>query len=109
MPIFTPAFPAPVALYSPQSMRLTCAFADADTGTAYDPGAVSLRLRSPSGVITVYGSGSTPPVTKIATGTYQCLVTLDGAGSWHWRFEATGPLSAASEGVIELLPSRLMA
>jgi hypothetical protein len=66
-------------------------------GTATDPTAVSLQVRTPTGVVTEY-TYALGQVTKAATGSYYADVSATADGVWYWRWEGTGAAMAAAEG-----------
>lgn len=63
-------------------------------GAATNPTAVTLTVRSPSGLVT------TPSATNTATGVYTATITLDEAGEWSYWWQGTGAVVAAGDGVI---------
>lgn len=45
------------------------------------------------------GSETTPVVARVSTGVYQATVAIDAAGTWRYRFAATGAIEEAQSGV----------
>lgn len=76
-------------------VRLKGMFTDQD-GDLYDPSTVTVKFKSPSGVVTtrVYG---TDDVTRVSVGIYTTDVNVDEVGTWHYRFESSGVGQAAEE------------
>ena len=78
-------------------VRCTGTFTDAD-GTAQNPTAVSFAVRAPSATAaTVYAYGTDAEVVRSATGVYYVDVSITGAGTWWYRFYATGTGKSAGE------------
>lgn len=69
-----------------QAVRCECTF-DVD-GTLIDPTSVTAKVKAPDGTET------TPTVTNPSTGVYRAEVTADQSGTWYYRFESTGGVSA---------------
>ncbi len=85
------------------------------TGAATDPTVVELRVRRPSGVVTVYVygralAGAEAALTKEAgqTGRFYADVSMDTAEAWYWRLSSTGAVQAAHEGSIWVRPSMVV-
>lgn len=78
-------------------VRVAGQLADLD-GTPGDPGAVSVKVRSPSGAITTKVYGVDGEVVRTGVGTYQMDVTANLEGIWHYRFESSVSRAAATEG-----------
>lgn len=74
-----------------QLVRVTATFTVAATGTATDPGAVTVSVRAADGTLT------TPAAVKDSVGVYHVDVTAAQAGEYFVRFVGTSPLVAASE------------
>ena len=77
-------------------IRLTGNFAISSVLT--DPLAVTLQIIAPdraAGTYT-YAGGQ---VTKSATGIYYRDISLDQVGRWDYRFEGTGTVQAAADGM----------
>ena len=56
-----------------------------------DPTAVVCQLKDPAGTLT------TPSNSKISTGIYEASVDVATAGTWRFRWTATGTVKAAEE------------
>lgn len=88
-----------------QMVRLSVAVTDA-TGAAAAPGTLTLRVKSPSAVVTSYnvaGGG----VVADGTGAFHADIALDEAGQYVWRWEAGAPNAGADEGIITVARSAL--
>lgn len=66
------------------------------SGSYVDPGAVAIKYQDPSGNETslTYAGGT---VSKASTGVYYADVTIDEAGQWYARVNATGSYQGSSE------------
>jgi hypothetical protein len=85
--------------------RCSVQITDPATNLAADPGAVVLRVKSPSGVITnnVYPG----TITRTAAGAFQCDVPLTEKGRWSWRWETNTPYQGACQGDLTVVPSNI--
>lgn len=72
-------------------VRLTGTLTDVSSNELDPSGGVVVRVKSPAGTIT------TPSVTNSATGVYYSDISVTSAGTWYYRFEATGNGQAAAE------------
>lgn len=77
--------------------RVTATF-KLDT-TLTDPGAVTVKVLSPDGLV------ATATPIKTGTGVYFHDVDLDDPGRWTVRFVGTSPVIATAETVIDVAPS----
>lgn len=77
-------------------MQFTVAFTD-QNDVPTDPTTVVFRSRSPSGVESTYTFGSSDEIQNPSTGNYTATITLDEAGKWELRWQATGPTFALKE------------
>lgn len=79
------------------SVRLRANFTNL-AGVATDPTAVTVRIRSPLGVVT------TPAATNdaLTVGAFYYDLTVTSAGTWFYRFEGTGAVTAADEDTIQV-------
>lgn len=68
-------------------------FSDADKTTPVDA-TVVLTVKAPD------GTSSTPSVNHDGTGEYSATVEMTAAGTWRYRWSATGAVKAADEGRI---------
>src|SRR4030042_1401554 len=64
-----------------------------------DPTTITLRVKDPSGIITVYTYvGGT--ITKDATGMYHRDISITQSGEWFYRWEGTGAVETADEAYL---------
>ena len=68
------------------------------SGSYVDPGAVAIKIQDPSGnetsPVPTYANGL---VSKASTGVYYYDLTIDEAGQWYARVNATGSYQGSSE------------
>lgn len=79
-------------------VRVTGRFTDLG-GALADPTAATYRVRSPTGSVT------TGTATKQATGVWYFEFTLTASGTWSYRLESTGDVTAAAESHLQARPS----
>lgn len=77
---------------------ITVTLTDKD-GALTDPAAVSISIKSPSGVTTLYTYGSGGPVNRDSKGVYSLDLPLTEAGDWKYKWNATG---ASDQGYISV-------
>lgn len=70
-------------------------------GAAADPTTVTLTVQAPDGTQT------TPTPTSSVTGTWTADVSVTQAGVWWYRFEGTGAVAAAAEGLLSVRRRRV--
>ena len=75
--------------------RITGTFTVTASGAAIDPGALTVKVRTPSGVTTTYTYAVDAAVVRTGTGVYYVDISLTEPGEWRVRFEATGTGQAA--------------
>jgi hypothetical protein len=81
-------------------VRCRATFRDPEDNDAYvDPAVVKFKFKTPAGATTTYTYGTDVQLVKDSTGKYHVDVDANAAGQWSYRFEATGALQAAQEGV----------
>lgn len=85
------------SFYIGQQIKIDAAFTNL-AGAAADPTDIVAEVRTPSGEIDVYTYGTDADLTKLSTGSYRLLYTVDDDGLYHWRFAGTGAVIAAIEG-----------
>lgn len=73
-------------------------FKNTETGADIDPDVVSVAIRTPSDVVSVYVYGTDPEVVRDGLGKYYLNVNADEEGTWYYRFWSTGNGQAADEG-----------
>ena len=88
-----------------QVARISVAITDA-VDVAADPGGLTLKIKPPAGAVVshAYGAGV---VLKDATGAYHADITLDQAGQYRWRWEASAPNVGADQGFLHVEASLL--
>jgi hypothetical protein len=59
-------------------------------GVAVDPGALTVKVKSPLGVVTTYVYGTDAQVVKDSEGNYHIDLDLDGQGVWSGKWIGTG-------------------
>lgn len=86
-------------LYDPGTeVRLSVLFER--EGQAADPTAVSCKVRAPSGAITTYSYPS--DIARSGVGRYYLDITPNVAGTWHYKWIATGAVAVQTEGSIRV-------
>lgn len=93
------------------AVRLTASFVDLTNNPA-DPGTITLKTKDPVGGITSYVFGSSAMV-KDSVGNYHMDiqipdVTLNVAGTWYYRWEGSGTITATFEGEFIVSPSKIV-
>ena len=75
-------------------VRITGSFTS--SGAPTDPTTVTLKIKTPAGIITsyTYASGE---VTKSGTGEYYKDFVLNQSGTWYYYWQGTGAVVAADE------------
>jgi hypothetical protein len=76
-----------------------------DVGLAADPGALRLKTKSPSGVLTTFTYNVGVVIVKSAVGEYYANVPMTAAGKWAYRWESDAPNAGADEGWISVKKS----
>lgn len=74
-------------------------------GTEDDPSAILFRQRDPEGEVTPFVYGDDVELVRSATGRFYVLVDVDKPGTWTYRFEGTGDVTAADETTFTVAPS----
>lgn len=85
-------------------VRCSAIFVNSD-GEETDPSAVLFQQRDPEGVVTPYVFGSDVELVRSAEGRFYVLVDADNPGTWTYRFEGTGDVTAADEMTFTVAPS----
>lgn len=78
-----------------ETIRARITYKDPDTLAVVDPAAVSVSVRTPSGVLTTYIYGTDNEVSKVSTGIYQVSIALSEVGTWKWKWVGTGTEKSA--------------
>lgn len=76
--------------------RLQAQFAD-ENNAATDPTTVTLKVRAPGGTVTTYVYETDEEVVKVSTGRFRAEIPVTAEGTWHYRWEGTGDVTAAGE------------
>lgn len=88
------------------AVRVTAAYSAA--GTATDPTVVTCQIKDPTGTITAYTYGGSGGPVRDSTGNYHYDVDTPLAGVYAYRWEGTGTVIAAQEGVFYSGPSQFV-
>jgi hypothetical protein len=83
------------------TIRLSVTFSGLD-GNPVAPTTVVLKLKAPSGAVVTMAE---PDVVNTATGAYQADVAFQEAGQHAYRWEGTGNVTVAAQGMITIGPS----
>lgn len=65
-----------------------------DDHVLVDPSTLTFMFEKPDGVVTTYVYGVDAELVKDATGKFHVELTLDQAGTWIWRQESIGIVTA---------------
>jgi len=84
--------------------RLSLAITN-EAGAAADPGALSLKVKPPTGAVQTFVYGVDVAVVRDSVGAYHVDLPLPANGSWAYRWELTGANAGASEGHFLVAPS----
>lgn len=87
-------------------VRLSVLFTDSD-GNAADPTVVTVKYINPLGTVTERTYEDDPAVIRDGTGEYSTDFVVSRPGSWHYRWQSTGAITAASEGQFQVRRSAL--
>jgi hypothetical protein len=90
------------------AVRVSGAFADA-SGVATDPTTLTLIVLEPSATETPYVYGEDAEVVRDSAGAFHFDLTLTAAGTWLYRWVATGAVTAAVEGFVKVRQSQFAA
>lgn len=77
-------------------------------GVPADPDAVTIRLRSPNSIVSVYTSVTTPAVVRDTTGEYHLDVQVTSTLEWFYRVEGTGAVQESGEGSLVVRISQVI-
>lgn len=78
------------------SVQLSAAFFN-NAGILADPTAIALRVKDPTGTVTVYTGAQ---VTRQEAGIYSLNLALAHPGRYFYRFEGTGGVLAAADNML---------
>jgi hypothetical protein len=87
-----------------QQVRVWARFTDID-GYAVDPTVITLKYVDPAGEVTTLTYETNWAVTREDTGEYYAEFVATRAGTWRYRWESSGALTAAAEGQFQVLRS----
>lgn len=73
-------------------------FSDVDT----DPTTLRMKVRPPRAAAYTLVYGTDIEVVRDSAGNYRFDLALDRSGTWQWRWEATGAVAEAEEGIIRV-------
>lgn len=82
-------------------VRVTATFTS-PLGVPTDPDAITFRLYDPYGELTVYVYATDAELVRLSEGVYVVDIDAERAGTWKYRFEATGNGQAACEGSFDV-------
>lgn len=82
-------------------VRLSATFTDAD-GAAVDPTVITVKYADPTGAVTDLTYDVDLAVTRDGDGTYYVDFVPTAAGTWRYRWESTGAVTAAAEGAFQV-------
>jgi hypothetical protein len=86
-------------------VRASATFADAD-GNAIDPGTVTLKVKAPAGTVTTLVYVTDVALVRDSQGAYHADINVTAAGSWWFRWEASGTGQSAGESWFNVRTSR---
>lgn len=87
------------------TVRVQTALTSASTGSAVVASSIELRVKNPLGTVATYASVGASPPQALASGIYYVDYVLPYVGSYAWRWEASGPVTA-EEGTFSTATSR---
>lgn len=82
-------------------VRLSAVFTDAD-GVTVEPTVITVKYSDPTGDVTELTYGVDVAVTQEAAGSYYVDFVPSRAGQWRYRWESSGTVTAAAEGVFQV-------
>lgn len=98
----------PESLYIPGEIaRISIRVTDI-TGTAADPGTLTLKIKPPTGPTATYVYGSAAEIVRDSLGNYHADIVMSTSGQWAYRWETTAPNGGAAEGAIVVKKSRVI-
>lgn len=83
-------------------VRSSAAFTNS-AGTALDPTAVKVKVRTPAKVVTEYVYGTDAAVVKASTGNYHIDIDASLSGFYYTYWYSTGTGQAAEESSFEVI------
>lgn len=81
-----------------------------EAGQPTDPPGVSLKVRTPSGVVATHlFTDPSTPIVRVSEGIYTAIVKLNQSGRWSYAWWPTAPSPTGSqpseEGYVDVKPS----
>lgn len=76
-----------------------------DTYDLADPSVVVFKYKAPGGTITTLTYGVDGSLSRVGTGVYRCSFIGSAAGTWKYRWQATGTLVSARERRVNFKPT----
>jgi hypothetical protein len=67
-----------------------------------DPTGITLKYKTPGGVITTLTYPTDAALVRDSTGVYHADIDATEAGTWEYRFQGTGAVKAAVEGLFNI-------
>jgi hypothetical protein len=92
-----------MTLYPGTTVRVIGEFTDSG-GAAVDPTVLTLKLKSPGGVVTTY-TYNPGTIVRTTFGKYYCDVLLDKNGTWTYRWHINDATQGADEKKLIVDPS----
>lgn len=87
-----------------QMARLTAELGNIDDAPV-DPSVLRLKVKAPSGAVTVYAWPSAPEIVRVSIGIFTAAIPLVEAGVYAFRFESDAPLMGAAEKTLTVRKS----
>jgi hypothetical protein len=72
-----------------------------------DPTTVTFKVRDPNNRLFTFVFGTDPEVVRDGTGRFHFGLLLSTAGKYRYRWESTGPVTAANESTVTALASQV--
>jgi hypothetical protein len=95
-------------IYSNQSIRIKAKIRDVD-GVLTDPSNITFELERPNDTeYTVYGTGTTPAVTKESTGIWYIDLEVDTPGKWKYSWFTLGTVTSSWKGFFQVEDARYL-
>lgn len=88
-------------------VRVSVVFTD-EYGVEHDPTSLLCQIKNADGVETYYTYGESPALTRENTGTFYVDVLATKAGTWHYRWQGSGAITAAAENSFMVRRSKFL-
>ena len=92
------------AYYPGQQVRVWAQFVAHDE-TPTDPTVVTLKYSDPTGAVTTLTYEEDLTLSRVGVGEYQAEFIATRPGTWRYRWESSGAITAAAEGSFQVLRS----